>query len=67
LHVAAQWGQAEAVALLCQYGGRSVLTARNKEGWTALDLVKRRRLYLERRNIGNPVATINLLEEQGRG
>jgi Ankyrin repeats (3 copies) len=64
LHVAAQWGQLEAVGWLCHYGGRSVMTAHNKEGWTALDLAKKRCLYLEKRNFGNPVSTIKLLEER---
>jgi ankyrin repeat protein len=66
LHVAAAWGQLEAVEGLCLYGGSRALTARNNDGWTALDLAKRRRAYLEKRQMGNPVATIRLLEERQR-
>jgi Ankyrin repeats (3 copies)/Ankyrin repeat len=62
LHVAAQGGQFEAVGWLCLYGGDDILTARNKDGWTSLDLAKNRRLDLERMGMGNPVSTIRLLE-----
>jgi acyl-coenzyme A thioesterase PaaI-like protein len=69
LHVAALWGQLAAVEQLCRFGGfgSAAITARNKGNKTPLDLAKSRRIYLEKRRIGNPVATIRLLEERQTG
>jgi ankyrin repeat protein len=68
LHVAAAWGQAEAVDALCRSVGegaqrRRLFAATNADGETALGLAKARRAYLERRNVGNPMTTIRMLED----
>ena len=64
LHVAAAWGQAEAVGRLVKYSSGAVLIACNREGRTALELARNRQAYLDKRNIGNPASTIRLLEER---